>query len=147
MSLADQLAKDCQVAMKARDSELVGTLRYLLAQVKNQEIAKREVLSDVEVEKVLRREAKKRQESIAAYEKAGRQELVTKEQAELAVIEKYLPQMMNRVEVEQLVSRVIEEIGASSPAEFGRVMGEVMKRSGGRTDGNVVQEVVRAKLG
>ena len=134
------------MAMKARDSRLVGALRYILAQIKNQQIAMRAELTDSEVEKVLRREAKRRHESIAAYKKAGRQKLMDQEAMELTVIEKYLPQMMSRKELEKLVNQVVEEVEIDSEIKFGRVMAVVMQRGRGRVDGKLATEMVKAKL-
>jgi len=133
--------------MKAREQTRVSTLRMLMAAMKNTQVEKGHELSDDEVVEVVSREAKRRRESMEAFEKGGRAELVEKEKAELAVLEAYLPQQLGEDELAALVDEAISETGASSPKEMGAVMKVVMGKVKGRADGAAVSAMVRARLG
>lgn len=112
----------------------------------NEEVAKRRALTDEEAIAVLGKQAKMRRESIEAFGKGGREDLVAKERAELAVIESYLPQQMSREEVAALARAAIAETGAASPADQGKVMQKLMPQVRGKAEGKVVAEVVGALL-
>jgi len=118
----------------------------VLSAIHNEEVARRRELTDDEVTAVLSKQAKMRHESIEAFEKGGRAELVAKEQAELAVIESYLPPQLGRDEVAALARQTIAETGASSPADQGKVMQKLMPQMRGRAEGKLVAEVVGALL-
>ena len=132
--------------MKAQDAVKRDTLRLALSAVHNDEVAKRRELTDEETTAVLTKQAKMRREAIEAYVKGGREDLASKERAELAVIEGYLPQQLPREEIESLARAAIAETGASSPADQGKVMQKLMPQVRGKAEGKVVSEVVSALL-
>jgi uncharacterized protein YqeY len=135
-------------AMKSKDALRTSTLRMVKAAVKNREIEKGEDLSDEELMKVLRSLVKQRRDSVEQYEKAGRQELAAKEAGEIEIIESYLPQAASSVEIEQAIVLAIEETGATSMREMGKVMKAAQARLEGRNaDGKTVSDLVKAKLG
>ncbi len=145
--LRDRIADEMRAAMKAREQARVSTLRMLMAAMKNTQVEKGHELDDEEVVEVIAREAKRRRESIDAFEKGGRPELVEKEGAELAVLESYLPERLSDEELAALVDAAIAETGASTPKEMGNVMKVVMPKVKGRADGTAVSAAVRARLG
>lgn len=145
-----QIQADLKEAMKARDEARVSTLRFLLAQIHNREIAlhgEGKSLTDEEVIAVLQKQVKERRESIEAFRQGGREDLLRKEEAELAILNKYLPQQLAPEELEKITSEIIGEIGATGPADFGKVMKTVMERVRGQVDGNIVVRVVKERLG
>ena len=145
--LRDRISDEMRAAMKAREQTRVSTLRMLMAAMKNTQVEKGHELSDDEVLEVVAREAKRRRESMEAFEKGGRAELVEKEGAELAVLEAYLPEQLGEDELGALVDDAIAETGASTPKEMGAVMKVVMGKVKGRADGASVSAMVRARLG
>ena len=147
MSLSKQIVSDLTTAMKAQDAARTSTLRMVKAAMMNRQIEKGSELDDDEVQKLLRSLVKQRRDSIEQYEKAGRQELVDKEQAEINVIETYLPKAASQEEIEQVVAAVIAETGASSIKDMGKVMKAAQAALAGKNaDGRMVSEVVKAKL-
>lgn len=147
MGLKERLDSDYVEAMKARDKLRVSTIRLVLAEIKNEEIAKRDALDDEELLGIVAREARKRKESIAEFEKGGRQDLVDKEKRELTLIEGYLPEQLTEEEVRKLVEETIEEVGAASAADLGKVMGKLMPGLKGKFDGRKANQIVRDALG
>lgn len=145
--LRDSIADDMRAAMKARDQVRVSTLRMLMTGVKNAEVERGHQLSDDEVVEVVAREAKRRRESIEAFEKGGRQDLVDQERAELAVLQSYLPERLSDDELARLVDEAIAEAGASAPKEMGAVMKVLMPKVKGRADGAAVSALVKSRLG
>ena len=147
MSLKERIINDMTAAMKAKEAARLSTLRMVKASVMNREIEKGTELTDEELTKALQSLVKQRRDSIEQYEKAGRQELVDKERAEIEVIEAYLPQAASREEIEQAVTEAIAETGASSMREMGAVMKAAQARLAGKSaDGRTVSEIVKAKL-
>ena len=147
MSLSKQIVSDLTAAMKAQDAARTSTLRMVKAAMMNRQIEKGAELDDDDMQKLLRSLVKQRRDSIEQYEKAGRQELVDKESAEIAVIETYLPQAASREEIEQAVAAAIAETGASSMKDIGKVMKATQAALAGKNaDGRLVSEVVKAKL-
>src|SRR5688500_16545685 len=147
MSLGTQIVTDLTAAMKAQDAPRTSTLRMVKAAMLNRQIAKGSELNDDDLQKLLRSLVKQRRDSIEQYEKAGRAELVAKEQAEIDVIETYLPQAASTEEIEQAVAAAIAETGASSMKDMGKVMKAVQASlSGKNADGKQVSEIVKAKL-
>jgi hypothetical protein len=136
-----------RVAMKARDDVGVRTLRLLMTAVKNAEVARGHQLSDDEVHEMVGREAKRRRESIEAFEGGGRAELAERERAELGVLESYLPAALGEDELSALVDEAIAECDATSPRQVGAVMKALMPKVRGRADGALVSALVRARLG
>jgi uncharacterized protein len=147
MSLSEQIVSDLTAAMKAQDAQRTSTLRMVKAAMMNRKIEKGSELDDDEMQKLLRSLVKQRRDSIEQYEKAGRQELVDKEQAEIAVIETYLPQAASAAEIEAAVAAAIAETGASSMKDMGKVMKAVQSALAGKNaDGKTVSEIVKARL-
>jgi len=148
MSLREQIVKDLTSAMKAQDANRTSTLRMVKAAMMNRQIEKGSELDDDEMQKLLRSLVKQRRDSIEQYEKAGRQELVNKEKAEIDVIEIYLPQAASKEEIEQAVAAAIAATGATSMRDMGGVMKAAQAGLAGKNaDGRVISEVVKAKLG
>lgn len=147
MSLKDQLRSEMTGALKAGDKVRLGALRMLSAAVTNREKEVLHELSDDEVREVAAREVKKRTESIEAFESAGREELAAKERAEREVLAAYAPERLTDSEVDALIDEAVASTGATSPQDFGKVMGVVMGKAKGRVDGSVVQRKVKARLG
>ena len=146
MSLKAQLTSDLKDAMRERDDRRRDVLRFTLAALQNAEIATREELDEPAAMAVLAKEAKQRRDSIEEFRKADRQDLVTKEEAELAVLSPYLPEQLSREEIAQAAREAIQEAGASGPQEMGKVMAVLMPRLRGRADGRQVSEVVQELL-
>ena len=147
MSLSEQIVSDLTAAMKAQDAQRTSTLRMVKAAMMNRKIEKGDDLTDDDVQKLLRSLVKQRRDSIEQYEKAGRQELVDKETAEITVIETYLPQAASAEEIEAAVSAAITETGATSMKDMGKVMKAAQTAlSGKNADGKTISEIVKAKL-
>jgi len=147
MSLSKQIVTDLTAAMKAQDAARTSTLRMVKAAMMNRQIEKGAELDDDDMQKLLRSLVKQRRDSIEQYEKAGRQELVDKEAAEIAVIETYLPAAASREEIEQAVMAAIAETGASSMKDMGGVMKATQAALAGKNaDGRTISEVVKSKL-
>jgi len=148
MSLKQRLASDLIATMKAKDAARTSTLRMVKAAIQNREIEKGGELTEEEMTKAFHSLVKQRRDSVEQYEKAGRAELVAKEQAEIRVIEEYLPQAASREEIERAVEQAIAETGASSMKEMGAVMKATQARLvGSSVDGKMVSEIVKAQLG
>ena len=147
MSLKEQIFGDMTAAMKAKDAARTSTLRMLKSAIGYREIEKGGALDDEELSKLLRSQVKQRRDSVEQYQKAGRQELVEKETAEITVIEGYLPQAASPEEIEQAVAAAIAETGATSMKEMGAVMKATMVLLAGKNpDGRTVSETVKKKL-
>jgi len=147
MTLTKQIVADLTTAMKAQDAGRTSTLRMVKAAMMNRQIEKGSELDDDDMQKLLRSLVKQRRDSIEQYEKAGRQELVDKEKAEIDVIETYLPQAASQYEIEQAVAAAIAETGATSMRDMGKVMKAAQTALAGKNaDGKLVSDVVKAKL-
>jgi uncharacterized protein YqeY len=149
MSLKEKISEDMKRAMKSGDKLRLETLRTLRAALLEKEIEKRGSGTPVSPEDeigVLGGAAKRRKESIEQFQKGGREDLVAQETAELGIIQEYLPQQMSPEELTSLITRVIADTAAASPADFGKVMPAVMKEAKGKADGKTVQEMVRRLL-
>jgi uncharacterized protein len=147
MSLSQQVISDLTASMKAQDAQRTSTLRMVKAAMMNRKIEKGGELDDDDMQKLLRSLVKQRRDSIEQYEKAGRQELVDKEQAEIAVIETYLPQAASAAEIEAAVTAAIAETGATSIKDIGKVMKAAQASlSGKNADGRAVADAVKSKL-
>ena len=141
-----QIEIDLKDALKNQDKAKVGVLRILISKCKNKSIATGKPLEDSEVMKVLQTAAKQHKESIKLYKQGERNDLVDQETAELNIVEAYLPSMMTEDEIKSIISSVIEETGASSMADFGKVMPLVMKKGAGKIDGGVAQNLLKELL-
>ena len=146
MEIQNRLSEDLKTAMKAKEKIKVETIRMVRAQLKDFQIAKRDELTEEDEISVLTNAAKKRKEALELYEKSDRQDLIEQEKQELEIISAYLPAQLSKEEVEKVVQKVMEEVGASSPQDLGKVMGATMKDLKGKADGRMVQEIVREKL-
>ena len=146
MNLFDKIQSDMYGAMKARDAIKAKTLRVVIAKLKDKRIAKREDLSKLEELKALQSLAKQRKESIKMFKDGGRDDLVDQESKELEIIEEYLPKMMTDEEVKNIVKSSIDEAGAQSLADIGKVMPIIMKNGGGMIDGKKAQLFLRELL-
>lgn len=146
MSVKEQMQQDLKAAMKAKDTRRREVLRLLMAAFKQVEVDQQKTLTDDESLDILTREAKKRRESIAEMEKAGRAELAEQEQYELGVIEAYLPQQLEPEAVEALAREAIAEVGATTPRDMGQVMKVLMPRLKGQADGKQVSAIVQRLL-
>ena len=146
MSLKDQITEDMKSAMRAKDSERLGTIRLLLAACKQREVDERIVLDDAAVVALVDKLIKQRKDSIAAFEAAARQDLADKEAAEITVLQAYLPQRMSADEVLAAVKAIVVELGASGPGDMGKVMGAVKTRLAGKAEMGSVSAAVKAAL-
>ena len=147
MSLYKQIQNDMYNAMKSGKREDTNTLRTTLSKLKDKIIEKRQDLSKEEEVKILQTLVKQRKESIELYEKGGRNELAEAEQKELEIINNYLPKMMDESDIKSIVKTVIDEVGATSMADMGKIMPEVMKRGKGLIDGKSAQKFVQELIG
>ena len=142
MSLREQLDADLLEAVRSKDELRRSALRLIKASVQSEEKSRGGVLGDDGMVQVLSREAKRRKESIDAFREGNRPDLVEKEEAELSIIAKYLPQQLTEDEVREIARSVIEEVGASGPGERGKVMGKLMPQVKGKADGKMVNKIV-----
>ena len=147
MALYEKIQSDMYTSMKAGEKEKASTLRTVLAKLKDKQIDAREPLSEKDEIKVLQTLVKQRKESIDLYQKGGRSELAESESFELEIINTYLPEMMNEDDVRKLIEETIEETGAQSMADLGKVMPQIMKQGKGLIDGKTAQRIVSEMLG
>jgi uncharacterized protein len=146
VSRIETIEGELREAMKARDAERRDALRLILNALKGSEKELQRPLSDEEELQVLQRERKRRIEAAEAFRTGGREEQAEGEERELAVLEEFMPTPLSEEEIEEIVDDVIAEVGATSMADLGRVMADVMPQVAGRTDGSVVSQIVREKL-
>ena len=146
MSRIETIEGELREAMKARDAERRDALRLILNALKGSEKELQRPLSDEEELQVLQRERKRRIEAAEAFRTGGREEQAEGEERELAILEEFMPTPLSEEEIEEIVDDVIAEVGATSMADLGRVMADVMPQVAGRTDGSVVSQIVREKL-
>ena len=151
MDLRDQLMDDLKEAMRHRDERRKTTIRSVIAAIKNEETeldssGERVSLDDEGILLLIAQQAKQRRDSIAEYRRGGREDLVAEEEAELAILQTYLPRQLTREEIEAEARRVIAEVGADSPRDMGKVMKPLMARLRDRADGKEVNQVVRELL-
>jgi uncharacterized protein YqeY len=146
MSLKDQITEDMKTAMRAKDSARLGTIRLLQAAMKQKEVDERVTLDDAAVIGIVDKLIKQRKDSIAAFEKAGRQDLADIEIAEMKVLEVYLPARLSAAEIEAEVKAIVAAVGASGPGDMGKVMGAVKQKLAGKADMGLVSAAVKAAL-
>ena len=146
MSLFDTIQNDMYAAMKSGDKHKTGTLRVALSTLKDKKIEKRENLTDVEAIKIIQSLVKQRKEAADIYKENDRNDLMENENAELEILNAYLPQMMSEYDLRILVKKVVKDTGASNLSDIGKVMPEVMKQSAGKADGKMAQSIVREFL-
>ncbi len=146
MSLKDQITEDMKVAMRAKDSARLLTIRMLLAAIKQKEVDERIVLEDAQTVSIVDKLIKQRKDSIAAFELAARQDLVDKETAELVVLQAYLPSRLSAEQVGAEVKAIVTSLGATGPADMGRVMAAVKTQLAGKADMSLVSTAVKQAL-
>ena len=146
MSLKTEFSEETKKAMRERNVARRDLMRFILAAVKNLEIELQREANDEEILQLLGKQAQQRKDSIESFQAGGREDLVAKEEAELAIISEYLPEQMSENEIKVLVEAVILEVGASGPQDMGRVMGKIMPQVKGRADGRLINQMVRDSL-
>ncbi|HMS63948.1 MAG TPA: GatB/YqeY domain-containing protein [Ignavibacteria bacterium] len=147
MSLKTKINDDLNTALKSKDSVKIDTLRSIRAEILKMDKSgmNREMNEEEEIQ-LLSKQAKMRRESIDLFSQAGRNDLVEKEQAQLNVINEYLPKQMSREDADVIISKIVSDSGVTSQKDFGKVMGEVMKELKGKIDGKIIQEILKSKL-
>ncbi len=146
MALKDSIQEALKGALKRQQRVEVATLRLLLSEIKNAEIAQQKPADDNKVLDVISREVKRRRESIEAFKKGNRSDLVAQEEAELAVLMSYLPEQMSRAEIMAAARQVVDAVGAKGPSDKGKVMSQLMPQLKGKADGKEVSEIVSELL-
>src|SRR4029077_16290077 len=146
MGLKEKITEDMKTAMRAKETARLGTVRLLLSAMKQKEVDERVVLTDADILAIIDKMVKQRRESIAQFEKAGRNDLAEVEKAEIAVLSAYLPQQLTEAEVAEAIAAAITETGATGAKEMGKVMGLLKPRLAGKTDMGKVSGLVKAKL-
>lgn len=146
MNLSERLNDDMKQAMKDKDKFKLSTIRMMRAAMKNLEIDLKRPLEDTEVLDILSREIKQRKDSLQEFKKAGRDDLVTDLAAEIEIISQYLPEQLTEEEIKVIVTQTIQELGASSKADMGKVMGALLPKTKGRADGKLVNQFVQQFL-
>ncbi len=146
MSLKNQIAEDMKSAMRVKDSVRLGTIRLLLAAIKQKEIDERVVLDDVSTLSIVDKLIKQRKDAVAAFLQAQRQDLVERETAEIQVLQAYLPQRLSASEVQAQVQAIVRELCASSPSDMGRVMTAAKAKLAGQAEMALISAAVKAEL-
>lgn len=147
MELKDKIQTDFKEAFKGKDAVKLGALKMLRAEMHNAEISKRKELEEEEIIEVILREIKKRKDAAELYEKGGRSELAEKEKAETKVLSVYLPEQISEEEIRKIVKQAVEQSGATSIKEMGKVMAVLMPQIKGRADNSLVSSIVKEILG
>ena len=146
MPIRERIEQDLKEALTKKDELKVSVLRLIKSVVHNQEIAKKKKkLSDQEIQEVIFSQAKQHKDSIAAFQKGDRDDLVDKEKKELQIIEQYLPQQLSAEEIKKIVQQIVEPLG-DGEKNFGQVMGQVMAQAKGQADGQLVSQIVKESL-
>jgi uncharacterized protein YqeY len=146
MTLKERISEDMKNAMRAKDTARLGTIRLLQAAMKQKEVDERVTLDDAAVIAIVDKLIKQRKDSVAAFVQAGRQDLADVEQAEIGVLEVYLPQRLSAAEIEVAVKAIVASVGASGPGDMGKVMGAVKAQLAGKADMALVSAAVKAAL-
>lgn len=146
MALKDQITEDMKAAMRAKDAERLGTIRLLLAAIKQKEVDERVTLDDAGVIAVVDKLIKQRKDAIEQFGAAGRQDLVDKEAAELTVLSAYLPERLSAEALDAAVADIVKALGASGPADMGKVMGAVKAQLAGKADMGMASAAVKKAL-
>jgi uncharacterized protein YqeY len=146
MALKDRITEDMKAAMRAGEKDRLGTIRLILAAIKQREVDERIVLEDPQVFAVLEKMVKQRKESITQFESGGRADLVAKERAELAIVQAYLPSQLSDAELDALIAEAVASTGAASIKDMGKVMGVVKAKAQGRADMSAVSARIKQLL-
>ena len=147
MSLKDRITEDMKSAMRAKESERLGTIRMVQAAIKQREVDERVTLDDAQILAVLEKMIKTRKESVAQFQSGGRADLVEKENREIALLQAYLPEQLSDAEIDALIAEAIAQSGATSVKEMGKAMAIVKQKAQGRADIGAVSAKLKAKLG
>jgi uncharacterized protein YqeY len=147
MSLKDRITQDVKDAMRAKDKPRLATLRLITAAIKQREVDERIELDDTQVTLVLDKMVKQRRESIVQFEKAGRDDLIAIENSELEIITPYLPEQLGEDEINALIDAALEQTGASSIKDMGKVMGQLKPKLQGKADMGAVSALIKSRLG
>lgn len=146
MALKERITEDMKSAMRAGEKERLATIRLILAAIKQKEVDERITLDDAQVLAAIEKMVKQRKESVVQFQAGGRDDLVAKENAELAILTTYLPEQLSAAEVDALVARAIADTGAASIKDMGKVVAQVKAAAAGRADMAAVSALVKAKL-
>lgn len=146
MKLQDKINEDLKNAMRNKDTETLSTLRMLSSAIKNKQIALQQDLTEEDILGVIASQAKQRKDSIEQYKTGGREELAQKEEAELKILNAYLPAQMSEEEIKTIVATTIEKINAVGPQDMGKVMQALMPQTKGKADGALVSKIVKEAL-
>jgi hypothetical protein len=147
MTLKERITEDMKTAMRSGDKDRLAVIRMLQAAIKQREVDERITLDDAQVTSVLEKMIKQRKESVVAFEKGGRADLVAKENGEIAVLQTYLPEQLSDAELDALIAEAIASTGAASIKDMGKVMGVVKTKAAGKADMGAVGARIKAKLG
>jgi uncharacterized protein YqeY len=147
MTLKERISEDMKTAMRSGDKDRLAVIRLLQAAIKQREVDERITLDDAQVTSVLEKMIKQRKESMTAFEKGGRADLVAKENAEIVVLQPYLPAQLSDAELDALIAEAIASTGAASIKDMGKVMGVVKSKAAGKADMGAVGARIKAKLG
>lgn len=146
MTIKDQITEDMKTAMRSQEKDRLGTIRLILAALKQREVDERIVLTDEQILATLNKMIKQRRDSISQYEAGNRADLAEKEVAEIRVIQAYLPAQLSEAEIEQAVTTALQETGATSAKDMGKVMGALKSKLQGKADMTLVSAKVKEKL-
>jgi hypothetical protein len=147
MTLKERITEDMKTAMRSGEKDRLAVIRLLQAAIKQREVDERITLDDAQITSVLEKMIKQRKESVVAFEKGGRADLVAKENAEIAVLQPYLPAQLSDAELDALIAEAISSTGAASIKDMGKVMGVVKGKAAGKADMGAVGARIKAKLG
>ena len=147
ISLSQRLEQAFKEALKGKQAVALSTLRMLKSAVRHREVDLKRQMTEEELQGVINTQVKQRREAINEYNKARRPDLANKEEEELSILLSFLPPQLSQAEVEAVVAQIVQEVGANSPKDLGKVMKSAMAQLAGRADGKVVQEIVRRHLG
>lgn len=145
-TLFQKISNDSLEARKNHELEKLSVLQLAISDIKNEKINKRKELSDEETEAVIAKQVKQMKDALTDFEKANREDLISKTKKEIEILETYLPEKLAEEEVEKIVKEIIEKSKPISPNDFGKIMGQIMKELKGRADGNLVQSLVKKNL-
>ena len=146
MTLKEQITEDMKSAMRAKEAERLGTIRLLLAAIKQREVDERITVDDVGIIAIIEKLIKQRKDSIEQFQKAGRTDLVDQESKELSILQAYMPAQLSAAEVQSAIQKVISDLGASGPQDMGKVIGALKAQLAGKADMGMVSGFVKAAL-
>ena len=146
MTLKEQITEDMKSAMRAKEAERLGTIRLLLAAIKQREVDERITVDDAGIIAIIEKLMKQRKDSIEQFQKAGRTDLVDQESKELAILQAYMPAQLSAAEVQSAIQKVIADLGASGPQDMGKVIGALKAQLAGKADMGTVSGLVKAAL-